>query len=419
MEKRKILMVLILLAAASAVILLNLGIYPMPSEDIAPDFEVDQMLVKVLVKKGEAYSTSLKVMNIGKDDTRFNITVSGVEDMVSISADSFSLKPGQTKLLKLDFDSVLSGKDIIYEPGVYVGKISVSSSSGIKDIPMIMEIESKDVLFDINIVSTPTNKEILRGTQAVIELRLFNLKDRESNSVVIKTFVKDINGNIIMTETESSVVESQTSFVKTLSVPENIKPGDYVFITEVVYGDSVGTSSYLFNVIDEEKAEKTPPLESLLSDRNVTYVNFALICVIIIILFFISMRPSGQKEVIEIIRKEEPCKSPEKEKILEKEVESLERQKKVLDMQLENENEILDREKSEMKWLKDLKEEKVGAVKSSEDSGPDDSEKMKRLKKLNSKLDSIIDNQKHIDGNFMKEGGFFKKTGGSKKEEEE
>ena len=43
---------------------------------------------------------------------------------------------------------------------------------------------------------------------------------------------------------------------------------------------------------------------------------------------------------------------------------------------------------------------------------------MKRLRKLDDTLDSIIENQKHIDGSFMKEGGFFKKRGGKKKNED-
>ena len=68
-------------------------------------------------------------------------------------------------------------------------------------------------------------------------------------------YIKDLNDNTIISESETVVVKTQTSFFKTIHIPKNLKIGDYAFIAIAKYGNSVGTGSYLFEVIDKKPEE--------------------------------------------------------------------------------------------------------------------------------------------------------------------
>ncbi|MBS3101204.1 hypothetical protein J4204_03655 [Candidatus Woesearchaeota archaeon] len=219
-----------------------------------PDFDVDQILLKVLIKSNEFIEKQIRVINIGSSQIAVSGRVIGLEDIVSINPASFSIKPGQTKIVSLNFSSFISGQGIEQQPGVYVGKLAVNSEKATKEIPVVLEIETKNVLFDINLNPVAIERRIKQGAETTIEVRLFNLESIESENVDVEYFVKDMDGNTILTESETVVVKTQASFFKTISVPKNLKPGLYVFAAYIRLGSSVGTASYLFEVAGPEEA---------------------------------------------------------------------------------------------------------------------------------------------------------------------
>jgi flagellar biosynthesis GTPase FlhF len=75
-------------------------------------------------------------------------------------------------------------------------------------------------------------------------------------NVEMEYFVKDLDGNTIITEIESVIVKTQASFFKTLKIPPNLRTGNYVFVAQARYGTSVGTSSYLFEVVKAKEEKK-------------------------------------------------------------------------------------------------------------------------------------------------------------------
>lgn len=218
-----------------------------------PDFDVDQILLKVLVKSKESLEKQIRVMNTGSELASISIEASGLSDIVKTDAPSFAIKPGQTKIVALNFSSFDEQHKIEQQPGIYIGKLIVKSEKAAKEIPVIAEIETKNVLFDLNLNPIAFDRRIEQGTETTIEVRLFNLESIESTNVDVDYFVKDINGNTIVTESETVVVKTQASFFKTISVPKNLKPGSYVFGAQTKFGNSVGTSSYLFEVVGPEQ----------------------------------------------------------------------------------------------------------------------------------------------------------------------
>src|SRR3989338_6458895 len=227
------------------------------AEESKVPFEIDQILIKVLVKANEYVEKELRVMNVGDGEKNVNIDVSGISGIVNVLEKEFTIKPGQTKIARVNISSFNKAGGIEQSPGVYIGKLIAKSDSYQKEIPVIVEVESKNVLFDMNLNPVARDRSVLQGASTTFEIRVFNLQSIESSNVGMEYFVKDINGNTIISEVESVVVKTQASFFKTLKIPENLKTGNYVFAAKASFGNSVGVASYLFEVEEAAKEKKT------------------------------------------------------------------------------------------------------------------------------------------------------------------
>ncbi|MBI2658146.1 hypothetical protein HYX08_05630 [Candidatus Woesearchaeota archaeon] len=248
-----LMLILILILGGSLFLLQNKSYLVGKVRQQDPGFEVDQILLKVLIRSTEFIEKEIRVMNTGSEPANIAIEVSGLSDIVSIDSSSFTIKPGQTKTVKLNFSSIIPASNIEQQPGVYVGKLIARSEKGSRDIPMVAEIETKNVLFDMNLNPVALERKVKQGTDTTIEVRLFNLESIESVNVDVEYFVKDINGNTIITESETVVAKTQASFFKTISIPRNLKPGPYIFAAKSRFGNSIGTASYLFEVTGPEQ----------------------------------------------------------------------------------------------------------------------------------------------------------------------
>lgn len=223
-------------------------------------FQVDHLLLKILLKEKEFSSQEIRILNTGNVEQEFFVSIGGLQDIVSLSEQSFSLGSQQTKIITAQFSALDSMNGVEHQPGVYVGMLKVESKSA-QDIPLIVEIESSQVLFDTNLNPVALESKIERGEEFIIEVRLFNLQTTNAENVDMRYTVKDMRGSTLLTEQETVVVKTQASFFKTIVIPESVAPGTYIFIAESRVGGSVGTSSYLFEVIDQN-AEQSTTLKS-------------------------------------------------------------------------------------------------------------------------------------------------------------
>ena len=250
-------------------------------EETAPPFDVDQVSMKVLIKADESLSRVVKIMNVGDSDLDFSIDVSpSISDILNIQEKIFSLKPGQVKNLQVSFSSITGTTE--YVPGVYSGKMFVRAGQSEKIIPIVVEVESGTVLFDTNLAIEPIYRTVFPGDTVVVDVKLFNLQGIAPTSVKMEYFVKDFDGNVIITESETSTVATTASFTKTFKIPQNLKSGSYVFSVNAEYGSSVGTSSYSFDIV-----ERSLEINSIISQcsENMFCLFGALVVIIVIIVF--------------------------------------------------------------------------------------------------------------------------------------
>ena len=213
--------------------------------------QVEQFLIKVLVKEGKNLTTQLRVMNVGKKGMNVGVRPINLKFLTAAKPD-FYVDYGQSADVDLVFTTATD--HIKQETGVYVGKIEIIGDDERKEIPLIAAIESEDVLFSVNIDMPLESRRLIKGTSGLAYATVYNLKKIGPANLLMKYEISDTNGNKIISESESAVVEDKTTFTKTIRIPENVLAGYYVFTASAKYGSSAGVASNLIEVV--EPAEK-------------------------------------------------------------------------------------------------------------------------------------------------------------------
>lgn len=213
-------------------------------------FDLNSLLLKVSLTQGEQVS---KVLTVSRGlGQQINLELNNVPG-VKLSEDSFVLQSQESKNVQVSFDS----KNL--SPGVYAGNIKVSDKEHVFILPVIFEVESEDLFYDSNLDIPPQYSTISPGEKLVAQLKIFDLtwggitQGLGQNNVNVEYNIYDINGQVVSSESETLVIDRQTQITKTVSFPESIQKGDYVFTVIVKYKSSTGVASYLFSIADSER----------------------------------------------------------------------------------------------------------------------------------------------------------------------
>jgi len=238
---------------------------------------IDQFLIKVLIKEGSNFTTQLKVMNVGDKGFSVKAEIKNL-DFLSISKEEFYIDYGQTMTLDLKFAAKKG--DLTKAPGLYSGKLVFVTDNERKEVPVIVAIESEDTLFSINLNMPFESRRLKKGSSGFASVNVYNLKKIGPANVLMSYYISDTNGNKIITESESAVIEDKTTFTKTITIPENILAGEYIYAVAAKYGSSTSVASNLFEIIE-------PPAEISFIDECVNK-PYCLLSSLIILLLIIS-----------------------------------------------------------------------------------------------------------------------------------
>jgi len=211
----------------------------------AQSFDVSSLLLKVSVKSGDSLQKEVNINARSSGD--YVASIVGLEG-VSVSDSEFFLNEGESKGIQVSFNS------LGLEPGVRVGSLRVSGPGGEISVPLVFEIESRDLFFDINLNIPPQYNDVEPGGRLVAQLKIFDLvsggvgNGLGATTVNVEYLIINLDGEVVSSEQESVVVEGQTQISKTINFPESIETGNYVFVAVARYASSVGTSSFIFNI---------------------------------------------------------------------------------------------------------------------------------------------------------------------------
>ena len=172
--------------------------------------------------------------------------------------------------------------------GTYTGTVTVTASAQeefTKSITIVAEVESDVVKLD---GSLDIREKIVKpGDDLRMAVSVFNLIDLPIANATLLYELFDQSNNVVYSEEEQISMEKQASFTKTIPIPKNLPPGQYVVSLKMKYADSFATATEIITV--EEKVSALVGLAALAGGRTLLWampIMFVLIIGIAVALIF-------------------------------------------------------------------------------------------------------------------------------------
>jgi hypothetical protein len=248
---------------------LNKEFFSSENED---SFSVDSLFLKTSMKPAGSFDKQIMIQNEGKVPLPFNLELIDLEGLVFPEETVFDLEAGGKKSINIVFSNSNN-----LEPGIYSGGLKVSANSEERFIPIILEIESEDIVFDANSEIYPKGR-IYPGETLRLEVRVFDLSKIGTANVVVNYIINDFYGNTYLSDSENKVVSDQGSFSESFTLPEHLEGGDYIFGVVLKYKNSVGTSTEFFTI----EGGKSSAFEL---DTNTSLIYIVLILIVVLFIF--------------------------------------------------------------------------------------------------------------------------------------
>jgi len=224
----------------------------------------------ISLKQGETKSDRLLIVNNGSVDLSLSLVLQDIGEILRANETEFNLPVGETKVVRLDFIALEDRK-----LGFYLGKITVKGGGIVREMLVIIEIESKDSLFDVTIEIPQAFQKVYPGEEVVPLIKVYNLGATGRVDANIEYNIINKSGNVITTDQETIAVETQASFIKELKVPDSAKSGEHFVYVRVLYNNQTASSSARFFVISR------PFIQSSLF----TYLLLIVIIILLVTIF--------------------------------------------------------------------------------------------------------------------------------------
>ena len=159
--------------------------------------------------------------------------------------------------------------------GLYNGSIAIGTAR----VPVSLNVQEKLLLFDSNIIVLNEDYRVPQGEKLRTSVTLIPLGDKERMDVTLNYVIKDYDGKVYLTRSETVLVEDQVNFRRNFDT--GILPyGSYIIALELIYPNGVAPSSAHFDVTEGK--------QSTLFGRIVFFlINLILIILILIIILTI------------------------------------------------------------------------------------------------------------------------------------
>jgi hypothetical protein len=218
-------------------------IVPVPEEEIA--IEVEKEIIEVDLQQGEEKTISLFIENNEDQRVSINLEDLNLEDiLINMSETSFLLDAGQRKEVLVTFRAA---EDKI--PDIYIEKILIKTDNSEKQIIFYIEVESKELLFDVEIEILEKPAVFQPGDEISANIMLYNLKNDGQTEIGLEYLIRTPEGDTVLGEKETLIVETSMNLVKKFILPEEIEEGDYLFYVKATYDSKTASASELFEVV--------------------------------------------------------------------------------------------------------------------------------------------------------------------------
>ena len=236
-----------------------------------PEIVVEPMEINIKLAVNTNREYEIEVENL--EDYRITVDVSeeNLGNMVILDKESLVIDGSDTKTLKVIFVA-------LDKTGIYTGKIKI----GNEEVLVSINIKTKLLLFDSNIVVLNKNYRVEQGKDLKTQVTLIPMGDDERLDVTLNYVIKDYDENIYLTKSETLLVEEQIDFKREFNT--GLLPfGDYIVGLELIYPGGVAPSSAHFEVVGDVPRD-------FLSNIVFYLINLILLILILIIIILISRK---------------------------------------------------------------------------------------------------------------------------------
>lgn len=246
------------------------------------NFEISPETLEISMKTQEIKEKTITITNTGF--TTLNISIqTTLSELITFSQSNFLLPLTDSKEIILTLSTT--------EAGVYSDNLIFSSPTLEKTLPILIEVEEKEMILDLKLELDEQYKQVQPGGEISAKISLFNLGETKPISILLNYYIKDIQGNKIMHQTETTSIQDGKSFTKTITLPDNINYQNYIFYVEATSQGSTAVSGEIFEVTKEKYLETPIQLTSqqILNTINKLYTTPAFIILLIITLLILGL----------------------------------------------------------------------------------------------------------------------------------
>ncbi len=232
------------------------------SAPMSLEIDVSDLIIDLV--SGSAKERTITITNKAAKEAKIDLRQENLPGIVFFEETLFTLKPGESKDIKVVFNA---GN----QTGIFSGKIIIGGNP----VYVSVNMKSKELLFDANIVVPAINKILSINENLNSQITLIPMGENPREDVTLSYAIKDFNGKTYLQESETMLVDKQISFKKEFHTT-NLPPGKYVLGLELAYSGGVATSSSHFEVSESKKK------------RNIyTYIMIAAVIVAIMIVMVV------------------------------------------------------------------------------------------------------------------------------------
>lgn len=244
-------------------------IYPIESY---PEGEIITDPSEITLQIIELQNASQEIIIINKRNETVNITLDILELEGIISLNNSFIILNKDEIGKISIE-VFASANII--PGIYIGKIRLTTDRGEQYVPIALIVKSKKTVIDIKLELDNKYKIFKAGEETSASIKLLNTGDKKETEIALEYGIKDTEGKTILSKREHLMIEKELSLERKLTLPNHLPKGNYIWFAQVTHQDGTASAIAWFSI--EESYTKI--------NKTKNYILIGIIILIIIILF--------------------------------------------------------------------------------------------------------------------------------------
>lgn len=238
------------------------------------DFTVEPTFIKVILKQGASKREVIKITNIGDISLNMELIGTSLKKFITLSEDSFSLNPGDSKIINID---VFAGEKEV--PDIYIGRILVQGGGLTKIVNVIVQVEEITPFFSI--VTKVIEKRIRAPDDVGANIHIVKTDVIEPTQISLYYALRDFDGDVITFKEDSLNMYYEANVVKKLRMPGGYPCVEYIFYTKASFEDRTAASADIFTTLCEKTEMPAPKFNW---QPFILIFIIILVCIIIILI---------------------------------------------------------------------------------------------------------------------------------------